>query len=112
MEKTLLEQINLFKEKNDLHQYRILLNIADSFIQKYSNGVTNDSELDLGILLLRELISLTYLSSLRQYENDFDLDREIRHKKIKVFKLCIPSSHEKLRGITELLLGMKENSVG
>ena len=54
---------------------------------------------------------MTYIVSYKQYDNDFELEKEIRHRKIKVFKLCIPSGYSKLRGITELLLGMKENSV-
>jgi hypothetical protein len=105
-------KIEEFKRINDIHQYRMLLDTADLFFDAYPNGVTNDKELDLGIDLLRELISLTYIVSYKQYDNDFELEKEIRHRKIKVFKLCIPSSHSKLRGLTELLLGMKENAVG
>jgi len=104
-------KIQEFIRINDIHQYRMLLDIADLFFKTYPNGITNESELDVGISLLRELISLTYIVSYKQYDNDFELEKEIRHRKIKVFKLCIPSSCSKLRGLTELLLGMKENSV-
>lgn len=105
-------QIAEFKNINDIHKFRMLLDTADLFINTYANGVTNESELDLGIELLRELISLTYIVSYKQYDGDFELEKEIRYKKIKVFKLCIPDSHAKLRGITELLVGMRENIVG
>gem|GEM_PF-6679999 len=111
-----LEQIKnriyLFNSKNDIHQYKELLDIADKFINSFPYGIETQEELDLGIILIKELISISYIFSLKQYESDFDLEKEIRYKKIKIFKLCIPNSHQKLRGITELLLGMKENIVG
>lgn len=106
------KRIASFKEKNDVHQYSVLLKIADDFIMTFSNGVNEGEELDLGIDLLRELISINYIFSFKEYEGNFDLDKEIRYKKIKIFKLCIPTSHAKLRGMTELLLGMRENIVG
>jgi hypothetical protein len=106
------EKIETFNRTNDVHQYRMILDAADLFIKNYAKGVTNKDELDLGVNLLREIIGITMIGSLREYESDYDLEREIRHKKIKVFKLCIPSSHEELRGLTEMLLGMKENAVG
>lgn len=104
-------KIEEYNRINDIHQYKIMLDAADLFIENYPNGVATESELDLGIELLRELISLAMIGSLRQYEDNYELRREILRYKIKVFKLCIPSSHAKLRGLTEMLLGMKENSV-
>jgi hypothetical protein len=112
MKHLIKEKIETFDNINDIHQYRIILDAADLFINSYAEGVTNKDELNLGISLLRELIGISMIGSLREYEFDYDLEREIRHKKIKVFKLCIPSSHEELRGLTEMLLGMKENAVG
>ncbi len=104
-------KIGEYNRVNDIHQYRIILDAANLFIENYPNGVVAELELDLGIELLRELITLEMISSLRQYEYNYALQTEIIRYKIKVFKLCIPSSHAKLRGLTEMLLGMKENSV-
>jgi hypothetical protein len=104
-------KIDNYKSLNDVNHYKIILDAADLFILNYPNGVIDDLSLELGIKLLRELISLTYLGSLHQYEHNYDLQNEILFKKIKVFKLCIPESHSKLRGLTEMLVGMKENSV-
>jgi hypothetical protein len=112
MNSKIKEKIDDFNRINDVHQYQILLDAANLFIDSYTNGVTSNDELDLGISLLRELIGIAMIGSLPEYEYDYDLQREIRHKKIKVFKLCIPSSHKQLRGLTEMLLGMQENSVG
>ncbi|MES2555563.1 MAG: hypothetical protein V4604_05390 [Bacteroidota bacterium] len=106
------EKIEKFHSLNDIHQYRILLDATDEFISSFPNGVLNDKELDLGIKLFKDLIGLSYINSLREYEHDHKLYREILQKKIRVFKLCIPETHEKLRGLTEMLVGMKENELG
>lgn len=106
------EKIKKFQSLNDIHQYRILLDATDEFISSFPNGVLNEEELDLGIRLFKDLIGLSYINSLREYEHDHKLYREILQKKIRVFKLCIPSTHEKLRGLTEMLVGMKENELG
>lgn len=105
-------QIKHYSDLNDIHQYRLMLNATDLFIKTFSNGVENKEDLRLGIEIIKHLAGLSYLGSLREYEHNYDLDREIRNKKIKVFKLCIPESHADLRGLTELIMGMKENSVG
>lgn len=106
------KSIENYKKLNDVHHYKIMLGAADMFIESYPNGVETAQELDLGIDLFKELVSLTYITSLREYENDTDLYREILYKKLIVFKLCIPASHSKLRGLTEMLVGMKENELG
>ncbi len=104
-------QIDHFENLNNLHQYQLLLDAANLFCSTYPNGVEAGDELDLGIKLVRALVSLSYISGEKQYESNFELEKEIRYSKIKVFKLCIPASHSKLRGLTELLLGMKEDIV-
>lgn len=111
MIKKINKQIDQYNTLNDIHQYQLLLDTANLFLNTYPNGVETEEELDLGIKLLRELISLTYIASDKQYESNFELEKEIRYCKIKVFKMCIPASHSKLRGLTELLLGMKEDIV-
>lgn len=105
------KQIDDFVSLSNIHQYQLLLDAASLFFTTYPNGVETEEALDLGIKLLRELISLTYITGDKQYESNFELEKEIRYCKIKVFKLCIPASHSKLRGLTELLLGMKEDIV-
>jgi hypothetical protein len=73
--------------------------------------VTNEIELKLGTELLRELMSVTLVTSLHQYEYNYDLQNDILYKKLAVFRLCIPESHSSLRGFTEMLVGMKENEL-
>lgn len=99
-------------QAQDIHQYRKMLDAADLFIKSYPNGIDNPNDLELGIALFKEMNSLEYITSLRQYENDTDLYREILIKKVKIFRACIPHSHDKLRGLTEMLIGMKENELG
>lgn len=106
------EKITQYKLLNDIHQYRLVLDAAELFIKSYKNGVKSHLELDLGIELFKQLISVNYICSLHQYEYDYALQNEILFKKIKVFKACIPESHSKLRGLTEMLVGMKENELG
>ncbi len=101
-----------YKNLNDIHQYNLLLEISDDFINNYQNNFMENYELELGIDIIRELTTLSYLGTLPKYEHNYDLQKKIRHNQIKVFKVCIPPSHLKLRGVTELLLGMKENSLG
>lgn len=108
--KEIKEQISTFLELNDIHKFSLILDAADSFIKAFPSGVKNNDELKLGIDLIRQLADLSYIGSLREYEFNFDLQNEILHKKIKVFKLCIPESHKELRGLTELIMGMKENA--
>ena len=104
-------KIEEYKKVNDVHQYQLILDAATGFIKLYSNGVSNESELNLGIELLRNLISVTMVTSLHQYEYNYDLQNEILYKKIAVFRLCIPSSHANLRGLTETFAGMQENEM-
>lgn len=108
---TIREKLAAYNSKNDVHQFRLILDGADLFIQSFPNGVQSEEDLNVGIELLRSLVSLSYLGSLREYENDFKLQNEIITKRIRVFKLCIPESHKQLRGMTELLVGMKENAL-
>lgn len=107
-----ISKIEQFRTCNDIHQYKLILEAADLFISQFPDGIIEPGQLDVGIALLRELRNISIVTSLREYEYNYDLDRDIRNKTIKTFKLCIPASHKKLRGITELLLGMKEDSVG
>lgn len=112
MKQEIRKRIDDYKELNDIHQYKVILKIATDFILFYEKKSVDDSELELGIEIIRELTTLDYLGSLPQYEHDYDLQKTIRYLKIKVFKVCIPQSCSKLRGITELLIGMKENALG
>jgi hypothetical protein len=111
MKDEIKNRIEKYKQLNDIHQYESLLSIASDFVANYSNKSTESDELEIGIDIIRGLATLNYLGSLPQYEHDYDLHKRIRHSQIKVFKTCIPLSHIKLRGLTELLLGMKENAV-
>lgn len=105
-------RLEQYKQANDIHQYDLLLNIATDFICAYNEKLVENGELELGIEIIKEIETLTYLSSLARYEHEYDLHIRIHHTQIKTFKTCIPPSHAKLKGITELLLGMKENAVG
>ena len=104
-------KIHQYKELKDIHQFQLILDSASVFIKSLPNGVTNKSELNLGIDLFRELMSVTMVSSLHQYEYNYDLQNEILYKKLAVFRLCIPDSHKELRGLTEMFVGMKENEM-
>ena len=105
-------RLEKYKQANDIHQYDLLLSIATDFISAYNEKLVENEELELGIEIIKEISTLNYLGSLPQYEHEYDLHKRIRHTQIKTFKTCIPPSHTKLKGLTELLLGMKENSVG
>jgi hypothetical protein len=104
-------KIEEYQSLKDVHQYQLILDAASHFINSLPNGVTNESELKLGTELLRELMSVTMVTSLHQYEYNYDLQNEILYKKLAVFRLCIPESHSSLRGFTEMLVGMKENEL-
>lgn len=104
-------RLNEYKYQNDIHNYEMLLDIARDFIQVNDEKFVEGDALDLGIEIVRDLTTLSYLGSLPQYEHNYDLHKRIRHAQIKVFKTCIPPSHSRLKGLTELLLGMKENAV-
>lgn len=104
--------IKKYKSESNIHNYQLILEAANLFLKEFPNGVKTNEEFEVGILLLNELIKLSYIGSMREYENNFDLQNEILAKKIQVFKKCIPESHAKLRGYTEMLLGMKENELG
>jgi hypothetical protein len=101
-----------YSSRNDIHQYRLMLDVADLFINHFGHGVKSELELEIGIDLFKQLVILNSIGSLREYEHNYELHKEIRHKMIRVFKRCIPESHKKLRGMTELLVGKKEDSVG
>ena len=103
--------INEYLKAKDLHQYKLILDAASIFIKSFPNGVNNDYELTLGIDLFRQLVSITMIASLHQYEYNYDLQNEILYKKLAVFRICIPSSHSKLRKLTEMLVGMKEGEM-
>ncbi|MBN8694077.1 MAG: hypothetical protein J0L69_12855 [Bacteroidetes bacterium] len=109
---TIFQLIKTYKSENNSHKYQLIPDAANLFLNDFQYGVNTKEELELGILLLNELIKLSYTGSLREYENNFDLQNEILSKKIRVFKKCIPESHAKLRGYTEMLIGMKENELG
>jgi hypothetical protein len=105
------KKIEVYQNLKDVHQYQLILDSANLFIKAFPNGVTNEIELKLGTELLRELMSVTLVTSLHQYEYNYDLQNDILYKKLAVFRLCIPESHSSLRGFTEMLVGMKENEL-
>ncbi|UUV20445.1 hypothetical protein [Paenimyroides aestuarii] len=111
----MLEEVKIKLEQyeilNDIHQFKLILDASKIFIDCLPNGVTNTSELNLGIELFRKLMSITMVTSLHQYEYNYDLQNDILYKKLAVFRLCIPESHKNLRGLTEMLVGMRENEM-
>ncbi|ASS49380.1 MAG: hypothetical protein A3D31_03340 [Candidatus Fluviicola riflensis] len=111
MIKEIQKKIEDYSSKNDIHQYRIMLDAADLFINHFEHGVRSELELGVGIDLFKQLVVLNSIGSLREYEHNYELHKEIRHKMIRVFKRCIPESHKKLRGMVELLVGKKEDSI-
>lgn len=100
-----------YDDAKDVHRFQLILDASDIFIKELPQGVTNTPELRLGIELLRHLISVTMITSLHQYEYNYDLQDEILYKKLAVFRRCIPESHKELRGFTEMLVGMRENEM-
>ena len=97
---------------NDVHSYRMVLDAAQLFLANHPNGADHPDDLKLGIELVRHLVELTHLSAMREYEHDYTLQNEILKTKIKLFKSCIPATHKELRGLTELMVGLKENELG
>jgi hypothetical protein len=104
-------KIEQYQTLNDVHQYQLILDASTVFIKALPLGVTNQGELSIGIELFRKLTSVTMITSLHQYEYDYDLQNDILYKKLAVFRLCIPDSHKGLRGLTEMLVGMQENEM-
>jgi hypothetical protein len=104
-------KISQYYSAKDIHQFQLILDAATIFIRVLPKGVNDESELQLGIDLFRCLMSITMVTSLHQYEYNYDLQNEILYKKIAVFRLCIPDTHKSLRGLTEMLVGMKENEM-
>ena len=104
-------KIDEYVTANDVHQFQLILDASTIFIKSFPNGVISQSDLKLGIELFRRLISVTMVTSLRQYENDYNLQNQILYKKLAVFRACIPESHKELRGLTEMLVGMSENEL-
>ncbi|HPD96389.1 MAG: hypothetical protein H6537_02980 [Bacteroidales bacterium] len=104
-------KISKYERANDIHQFQLILDAATIFIKTFHEGVKDNSELQLGIDLFKFLTSITMVTSLHQYEYNYDLQNEILYKKLAVFRLCIPDTHKQLRGLTEMLVGMKENEM-
>lgn len=111
----MLEKVQKLIDKydylNDVDQYKLILEAASIFIKTLPNGISNNSEFEIGIRLFKKLNEITMITSLHQYEYDYDLQNEILYKKLAVFRLCIPEEYKKLRGLTETLVGMKENKM-
>ena len=108
MLKEVENKIKEYGNLNDVHQFQLILDASKMFIDALPNGANNESELNLGVELFRKLVCITMVTSLHQYEYNYDLQNEILYKKLAVFRLCIP---EKLRGLTEMLVGMRENEM-
>lgn len=105
------EKIAQYEAANDIHQFGIIRDAAKEFLELFPTEATPDNGLDEGIQLIRHLQSLNYLGSLPQYEHEYALHNELLALKIKIFKRCIPESHGQIRGLTELILGMKEDQL-
>lgn len=101
------DKIENYKKLNNIYQYQLILDAASTFIRNLPEGVNNDEELELGIELFELLMSITMISSLHEFEYNYDLQNEILYKKLAVFRTCIPQTHSKLRNLTEMLVGMK-----
>ncbi len=105
------DKITQYESANDVHQHALIRDAATLFLELFPTEATPENGYQEGIALIRHLQSLQYLSSMRKYENEYALHNEIKSLKIRVFKRCIPSTHSELRGLTELLIGMKENEL-
>lgn len=103
--------IKAFNEGESIQLYPKLLDAADQFVVQYRNGVTSDMALDVGIELFKALTSLSYIGQLREFEHDYKLHNRILLARVRVFKACIPPQLDKLRGLPEMLVGMKENEL-
>lgn len=104
-------KINDYVSANDVHKFQLILDASSLFIQSFPNGVTSHSDLKIGVELFKQLVSVTMVTSLYQYEHNYDLQNEILYKKLAVFRTCIPDTHKDLRGLTEMLVGMGENEM-
>ncbi len=111
MLKEIENKIKEYENLNDVYQFQLILDASKMFIDALPNGANNESELNLGVELFRKLVSITMVTSLHQYEYNYDLQNEILYKKLAVFRLCIPEKCKKLRGLTEMLVGMRENEM-
>lgn len=105
------EKIAQYEAANDILQHTLIRDAAQLFLELFPTEATSENGVSEGITIVRHLQSLSYLSGMREYENDYALHNEILTLKIRVFKRCIPASHSELRGLTELLLGMKEDAL-
>jgi len=105
------KKIEEYETKNDVHQFKLVLDAASIFISSLTHGVSTESELEMGIRIYKNLLSVNMITSLHQYEYDYDLQNEILYKKLGVFRLCIPETHKALRGLTETLVGMSEGEM-
>lgn len=108
---TVKEKIAQFEAANDLHQYGLIQEAAQLYLELFPIEATPENGLNEGIQLVRHLQRLHYLGTLPQYEHEYALHNELLKLKVRIFKRCIPASHSEVRGLTELLLGMKENAL-
>ncbi|GAB5416940.1 MAG: hypothetical protein Crog4KO_18070 [Crocinitomicaceae bacterium] len=111
MLKSIQDKITQYETANDVHQHALIRDAAALFLELFPTEATPENGYQEGVALVRHLQSLSYLGSMREYENDYALQNEILSLKIRVFKRCIPSTRSELRGLTELLLGMKEDAL-
>ena len=100
------DKLDKYDTADDIHQYQLVLDATKIFLEEKSSV-----NLKTGIRLFKTLNNLSYIGSLRQYENDYDLQNKILYARIRVFKACIPDTHIELRNLTETLVGMKEGVV-
>lgn len=105
------EKIAQFEAANDVHQFGLIQEAAQQYLELFPTEATPENGLQEGIQLVRHLQKLHYLGTLPHYEHDYALHNDLLKLKVRIFKRCIPASHSELRGLTELLLGMKENAL-
>ncbi len=53
MIKEVVSKIEQYTKLKDIHQYQLILDAARIFIKHVPDGVTNDAELDTGVVLLK-----------------------------------------------------------
>lgn len=111
MLESIRKKIAQYEATDDVHQYALIREASHLFLELFPDEATLENGVKEGMMLVRHLQSLSYLGSMRQYENEYALQTEILTLKVRVFKRCIPSSHGELRGLTELMLGMKEGAL-
>ena len=105
------EKIARYEAANDVHQHGLIIDAAHQFLELFPLEATPENGLSEGLSLIRHLQSLNYLGSITQYENNYALQNEILALKVRIFKRCMPTTHSELRGLTELILGMKEDAL-